>query len=408
MAWHDARRGSMVLRACSLAALMAMLPIGAAAAPAPDGVPGTGHEPLECWWRTTVSAIRVGEPFGLVLTCAAVQTDSLTVAVDRGRLDAKAIELPPFEVLGGTSAPDLREGNRVFFQHEYTLRFVNDAFFNQDIPLPSLTVVYRLRTRAGTQQAATEGMEQRFAMPHATVRVVSLVPASATDIRDASATTFADVYALAARGRLVRAAGMSLTALGGLILLVGLVRTVAGRATAPSARSGLASNATILRGVVRELRKVESDRDPNGWTSDLAGRALTGARIVAAMATSGAVSQQRGDRRAAATGAFQLRQRWLSPGTVLVSASTTAKTLGHEIAQRGDGRSASIDLPGLQRALAEFTAAAYGDQNTLDGASLDGSLSTVRALARRLMIEERWPIRHLAPVIRRIQGSAPR
>ena len=404
---HDTRWTSNVVRACSLAALIAILPVGASAAPAPDGAERS-REPLECWWRTTVSAIRVGEPFGLVLTCAAVQTDSLTVAVDRGRLDAKAIELPPFEVLGGTSAPDLREGDRVFFQHEYTLRFVNDAFFNQDIALPSLTVVYRLQTRVGTQTAATEGMEQRFAMPHGTIRVVSLVPASATDIRDASATTFADVYALASRGRLVRAAGMSLTALGGLILLVGIARTVVGRAAAPSVRSELASNATILRGVVRELQHVERDRDQNGWSSDLAARALAGARIVAAMATSAGVSQQAGDRRAAATGALELRRRWLSSGTVLVSAATTAKTLGREIAQRGNDRRASIDLPGLERALTQFTEAAYGDQNTLDGASLDGSLSTARGLARRLMLEEAWPIRHLAPVIRRIQRATSR
>jgi hypothetical protein len=389
---------------------MAILPADSTAALAPDGVAGASDEPLECWWRTTVSAIRVGEPFGLVLTCAAVQTDSLTVAVDRGRLDAKAIELPPFEVLSGRTAPDLRNGDRLFFQNEYTLRFVNDAFFNQDIPLPSLSVVYRLQTRAGAESAATEGMEQRFTMPHGTLRVVSLVPAGAADIRDTSATTFADVYALGSRGRVVRVVGMSLTALGGLILLVGIVRTVAARSAAPSTRPALAGNSAILRGVVRELDNVERARDQDGWSGDLAARALAAGRIVAEIAVAGAVSQQAGDRRAAGSGALLLKRRWPSSETVLVSASMTPKTLGLELDRRRDRQAASTDLQALHRALAGFTQVAYGDGDgqALDGSSLDASLATVRRLARRLTLEHAWPVRRLAPVIRRWQRAASR
>ena len=399
----------MTLRACALAALMAILPGEITAAPAPDGVAGASHEPLECWWRTTVSAIRVGEPFGLVLTCAAVQTDSLTVAVDRGRLDAKAIELPPFEVLSGTTAPDLRNGDRIFFQNEYTLRFVNDAFFNQDIPLPSLTIIYRLQTRVGTQ-AATEGMEQRFTMPHGALRVVSLVPASATDIRDASATTFAEVYALGSRGRVVRVVGMSLTALGGLILLAGIVRTVAARSAAPSTRSVLASNSALLRGVARELDNVEHARDQDGWSGDLAARALAAGRIVAEIAVVGAVSQQTGDGRAASSGALLLKRRWPSSEAVLFSASMTPKALGVELARRSDRQAAAADLQPLHQALSEFTKVAYGDgdQHALDGPSLDSSLATVRRLARRLTIEHVWPVRRLVPLMRRLQRSASR
>jgi hypothetical protein len=164
----------------------------------------------------------------------------------------------------------------------------------------------------------------------------------------------------------------------------------------------------MLRGVARELQAVERDRDRNGWTGDLAARALSGARIVATVATSGGVSQLDGDRRAAGPGSLQLARRWPSSGAVVFSASMTAKTLGREIDQRGDDRRTSIDFPGLQRALAAFTDAAYGDQPTLDGTSLDGSLATVRGLARRLMLEESWPLRQLAPLVRRFRRSAPR
>jgi len=44
-------------------------------------------DPLQCWWRTSVGAIRVGEPFQVVLTCAVLETDAATVVVDQSRLE---------------------------------------------------------------------------------------------------------------------------------------------------------------------------------------------------------------------------------------------------------------------------------------------------------------------------------
>ena len=32
-------------------------------------------DPLQCWWRTSAGAVRVGEPFTVVLTCAVLETD---------------------------------------------------------------------------------------------------------------------------------------------------------------------------------------------------------------------------------------------------------------------------------------------------------------------------------------------
>ena len=193
-AWHGTtivrdrcRRDSPGGRSAPLL-VVAATPIGARPAAAEDDV-----EPLQCWWRTSVSAVRVGEPFTLVLTCAALQTDALTAVVDRARLDPRAIELPPFEVMGGVPAPDLRSGDRVFFQYQYTLRFINEAFFNEDVPLPALSVAYRIQSRVPGQDASTQGMERRFALPHQMIRIASLVPSDAADIRDATATTFADV-----------------------------------------------------------------------------------------------------------------------------------------------------------------------------------------------------------------------
>src|SRR5438046_6821066 len=52
-------------------------------------------DPIQCWWRTSAGAVRVGEGFSVVLTCAIVETDAATVVVDRSRLEASVVPLAP-------------------------------------------------------------------------------------------------------------------------------------------------------------------------------------------------------------------------------------------------------------------------------------------------------------------------
>src|SRR5580693_4844420 len=128
---------SMVVLACALAARGA-----AAQPPAREAAPGTVPEadqaaaqrrtaavnveadPIRCWWRTSASAVRVGEPFQVVLTCAVVENDTTTVVADQSRLDPAAMQLPPFEVIGGSRGSDLHSDQRRFFQYQYTLRLI--------------------------------------------------------------------------------------------------------------------------------------------------------------------------------------------------------------------------------------------------------------------------------------------
>ena len=65
-------------------------------------------DPLQCWWRTSAGAVRVGEPFTVVLTCAVLETDAATVVVDQSRLEPSVVQFAPFEVLGGSHGADLR------------------------------------------------------------------------------------------------------------------------------------------------------------------------------------------------------------------------------------------------------------------------------------------------------------
>ncbi len=81
-------------------------------------------DPIRCWWRTSAGAVRVGESFTLVLTCAVIENETTTVVPDQSRLEPVAMQLPPFEVIGGQRGPDLRSEQRRFFQYQYTLRLI--------------------------------------------------------------------------------------------------------------------------------------------------------------------------------------------------------------------------------------------------------------------------------------------
>ena len=63
-------------------------------------------DPLQCWWRTSAGAVRVGEVFSLVLTCAVVENDAVRVVPDQGPLDPTVMQMAPFEVVGGGHPAD--------------------------------------------------------------------------------------------------------------------------------------------------------------------------------------------------------------------------------------------------------------------------------------------------------------
>src|SRR5713101_1838061 len=106
-------------------------------------------DPLQCWWRTSTGAVRVGEPFTVVLTCAVLETDDATVVADQTRLEPSVVQFAPFEVLGGAHGADLRTDQRRFFQYEYRLRLIAENLFGRDVSLPETKISYRVQTHVG-------------------------------------------------------------------------------------------------------------------------------------------------------------------------------------------------------------------------------------------------------------------
>src|SRR4029078_5299547 len=134
-------------------------------------------DPLQCWWKTSAGAVRVGEPFSVVLTCAVLETDAATGVVDPALREPSVVQFAPFEVLGGSHGADLRTDQRRFFQYEYRMRLIAENLFGKDVALPETKLSYRVQTKVNEKAAALQGRDQTYVLPAQSVRVMSLVPA---------------------------------------------------------------------------------------------------------------------------------------------------------------------------------------------------------------------------------------
>jgi len=371
-----------IAAACCAAVLVVVVLLGRAA-----GADGE-DEGLRCWLRTATGAIRVGEPFALVVTCQAADTDALSVVVDESKLDPATVQFPPFDVLRGARAADLHAPGVRFFQYEYSLRLINDLWFDRDIPLPDLTLTYRLKTGTRSGEAIL-GIERTYLLPREFLHVSSLVPDGASDIRDATDTTFRDIEAAAFRADTLVSAGAAAATLGGAFALVGLVRLAGGRRTRAERTIRPLSPAALLGALGRGLRALQRERESTGWPPALVARGLAAWRIAGTIVL-GVAPTQRPAADPLPDGALPLRRPlWLS-GTVAVSGHATSPALD----RRPGGTASPAVRAALQQALAAFTRASYGSEpvpdETLDDALAAGS-EAVRSEAR----QHSWPARTL-------------
>ena len=141
----------------------------------------------QCWWKADRTAVRVGERFGLVLTCGVIETGPITVVPVLNQLEPGALSITPFEVVSGARREDMVASPWRYVQFEYSVRLLSDGFFGQDVMIPALTVTYNLQSAGAGRRGAIRPTCCR-ALP---MRILSLVPKERADIRDASGQTFA-------------------------------------------------------------------------------------------------------------------------------------------------------------------------------------------------------------------------
>jgi hypothetical protein len=324
-------------------------------------------EPIVCWWRTTTAAVMVGEQFGLTLTCSVVETESTKVVPDLSRLDANVVQLPPFEILGGTHPGDLVTPGKRFIQYDYKLRAIPEEAFGADLAVPPLEVTYRIESKLANGESS-QGRDQSYSLPRTSIRLISLVPTDNADIRESAATTFGAIESRSARANIFQTVSTLLFGLAGLVALVMVITLFRQRASQATVVRALLTPRAVLRAAARELADVQRESRA-GWTDELAARALTALRIVGSYAQGRAIGLHPiADGAIAADGQLLIHGFLGRPGA-FVSGSVTAQSVSN---------AESASTQGLADALRTLTVARYGRTGKADSSADDAMNAAIR------------------------------
>jgi hypothetical protein len=270
------------------------------------------------------------------------------------------------------------------------LRLINEEMFGKDAHIPSVQINYNVENRVGRGEAV-RGRDRTYLLPSESVRVLSLVPVDATDIRDAPSWTFGDIEAQRFRARVFYVAAGVLFAAAALVMVVALVRTLRTYRLGGAIGRRLLSDRAVLRGVGRELAAVRRQIQGDGWTRELAGRALAAMRIAGSVALGRPVGQVAAAAGVnGAEGQLVMRGGLLRGKKALVSGSATADAVARELAAGGGNSGHRQALEEIQVALARFTTALFGRDEKIDDTALGESLADSFRVVRRLKVENLW------------------
>jgi hypothetical protein len=347
-------------------------------------------DPLRCWLKSTKTSVHVGEQFNVALTCAVIETARVAVIADVSQIEPASIQLSPFEVLGGQRHPDIKSGMWRYFQYEYTVRLIADGFFGQDLAVPPISLSYRVNMMgAGTSQ---EGREKIYVLPQLPIRIVSLVPTIATDIRDAARDTFADIADRNFRATVAFVIAGILYAFAAVLAIIMLVR-VFGRLRRRTPASQAIMQPTFVTGAtLRALRQVTSSRARDGWTSELIAQGAAVTRVAAAIATDRPIAQSRATHDSVLQeGQLLVSRGWFSHGALLISASSTPRAMATTKTRAWPDRRSL--LGDLEQALTTFSEARYARESATSAADLDNALELVKSALRQLRLQLSWPVR---------------
>ena len=369
---------------------------------------------LQCWRRIGANAVHVGERFTMTLTCAVVETDDARAVPDLAWLEPETLTVSPFEVLEGQRYQDILRGSRRFFQYQYELRIIGEDYFGLDVELPPLEIRYRIE-RALDGGALVEGRELTYLFSAESVRVLALVPAAVTDIRELPGETFGDV-----EGRLFRANATGILAtvfagLAGIVLLLAVARARRDWQQAAATAEPRVSTWDVTRTALGELTRVQTASQTEGWTRDLVSRALAVLRLAGSIILEQPVSQMTKLENASETDREDriYVRSWPFGGTeALVSSAMTVRRIESALPSIRNVRPEDQGfVETIQRGLKSFTTAQYSAEDGREKATLsddvERSIEVLSVLRRRTLppvsavttarrtlkrwVKKRWP-----------------
>jgi hypothetical protein len=346
----------------------------------------TPSDPIKCWWKTDKSAVIVGEQFTLTLTCGVIETRGTTIVPKMEELDPGAMQLAPFEMVAGTRHDDIQSAPWRYFQYEYTLRLMGQDSFGEDVDIPSLTVTYNIKSDV---PGAAAGRDHMYVLPAIPMRVESLVPKKANDIRDAAPESFAAATARLSQARSEFIAAGVFLGFSALMLVFAGVHVFRRHRSRGPARPQVVSDTRLVGACIQEITRIQSEVKTAGWTPQRAGSVLTALRIGSAVAMGRQVAQTPMVAAAAAReGQIAVRKGILGRERLAVSAAITAGTIER---QGVNGNNAMI--ADLGKSLFAFSAVRYGRNGSLDTPALNRALENSRLALQRLRFRS-WKWKH--------------
>jgi hypothetical protein len=363
---------------------------------AQDSVSAVEVDAIECWRRVGANAVHVGEQFDMQVTCSIVETDEARAVVDVSWLDPETLGVSPFEVIDGERYQDLVQGPRRFFQYRYSLRLIGEDYFGLDVELPPLELRYRIERTLPTGVVA-EGRELTYLLPAESVRVLSLVPTNASDIRELPTDTFGDAEARLFRASVVNIAGMVFGAFA--LIAFGAAVLVAHREWKGRVDTGVpcASDWGIARATLDHITSVQRERQTNDWTPALVARGLAAFRVAGALAVSLPVAQREAtpnEQESGCEGEVLVSRSLFSSTRLRVSSPLTVKRLNQELAASHANIALDGDMVALVRdGLGMFSVARYGAES-LDAEALDREL-VLGISVMKTLVARHFPIRRM-------------
>jgi hypothetical protein len=319
------------------------------------------------------------------------EADNAQVVPDESRLNVASIQMAPFEILGGSHPPDVHRGSRRFFQYDYQVRIIGPDAIGEDVNVPPLIISYRIHSRVGAA-ATLEGRDLSYVLPMIPIKVLSLVPNDASDIRDASEASLAAVDSLRFRSSLFRVLTITFGALAAIMIVLALLPLARTSSVATNAERDRIPDRAVLASVVADLAGVQKRVAADGWTDDTVARALASTRLVAAAAIQRPVSQKViAGSTAVPEGRLLVQHGTIKPVRVTVSSAVTPDDISRALA-RGDGFSATRrdQLEGLQSAINVMTLALYGKEPARDASALDEAVRHAASVAKHIAQERSW------------------
>jgi hypothetical protein len=353
-------------------------------------------EPIRCWRQSSAGAVTVGEPFTITVTCAVFESADAQVVPDESRLNVASIQMAPFEILGGAHPPDVRRGVRRFIQYDYQLRIISRDAIGHDVNVPPLVISYRVHSRVGAA-AKLEGRDLSYVLPAMPIRVLSLVPADATDIRDASEASLATVDAWRSRSRLFQLLALALAALAAVMLVLALVPLARQARSQTGTAPPVIPDRAVLTRAAEALTDIQARATRDGWSDETVSEALGVMRLVAAAAIGRPVSQRPLPKDGVVPeGRLLVRFGAVRPAVATVSSSVTPDEVGRSTSRNAAAITLTRGhhLAGLQSGLADLTAALYRASPSRDAAVLHEAVRHAISVARDVAAERNWWSQH--------------